>query len=136
MLLTQTKGASNFISVALNGVSMNDSVALTRHQHAREHVDRSCLASAIMTQKSDDLIVLDAQCQLINGSELAKHHRHLLQANWIVIIVLTACLALLALEAHLTVIFIEQSLLNRLFELLSDGTTVTIIFFINSTGTQ
>ena len=115
---------------------MNDSVALTRHQHAREHVDRSRLTGAIMTQKSNDLIVLDAQCELINGSELAKHHRHLLQANWIVIIVLTACLALLALEAHLTVIFIEQSLLNRLFELLSDGTTVTIIFFINSTGTQ
>ena len=136
MLLAETKSASDLICVTLNGVSMNDSVALTRHQHAREHVDRSCLASAIMTQKSDDLIVLDAQCQLINGSELAKHHRHLLQANWIVIIVLTACLALLALEAHLTVIFIEQSLLNRLFELLSDGTTVTIIFFINSTGTQ
>ena len=115
---------------------MNDSVALTRHQHAREHVDRSRLTGAIMTQKSNDLIVLDAQCELINGSELAKHHRHLLQANWIVIIVLTACLALLALEAHLTVIFIEQSLLNRLFELLDWATNAVGFVLIDSAGTQ
>ena len=115
---------------------MNDSVTLTGHQHAREHVDRSRLASAIMTQKSDDLIVLDAQCQLVDGSEFTKHHGHLLQANWIVIVVLATSLTLLALKAHLTVIFIKQSLLNRLFELFGDRATVTIIFFINSAGTQ
>ena len=115
---------------------MNDSVALTRHQHAREHVDRSRLTGAIMTQKSNDLIVLDAQCELINGSELAKHHRHLLQADGIVIVILATRLTLLAFKTHLTVIFIEKSLLNRLFEFFDRAANAVSFVLINSAGAQ
>ena len=115
---------------------MNDSVALTRHQHAREHVDRSRLTGAIMTQKSNDLIVLDAQCELVNSSELAKHHCHLLQADGIVIVILATRLTLLAFKTHLTVIFIEKSLLNRLFEFFNGAANAISFVLINSAGTQ
>ena len=52
------------------------------------------------------------------------------------IVILATRLTLLALEAHLTVIFIEQSLLNRLFEFFDRAANAISFVLINSAGTQ
>ena len=66
---------------------MQDCVTATWHKHTCQHVDRGSLTGPIMTQKRDNLVLFDAQSQVINSFELTKLHGHASELDWIPLII-------------------------------------------------
>lgn len=62
---------------------MDNRIAVCRHQHAREHIDGSSLASTVMAKKRDNLTFFDAERKIVNRSELTKILRHAPKLDWI-----------------------------------------------------
>jgi hypothetical protein len=71
-LLTQTQVLLNFVHVVRDLLTVDSCFSTRWLEHSCKHVNSSGFSSTIVSQNSENLILLDRKCEIINSFKITK----------------------------------------------------------------